>query len=296
MDENDKLSQEFFQLSRINNIPIYLHWSFLISILVIFIVTRFDGLKTIYYGVGYSLIVLSHTLGHLLAAKFFGIKVLAIDVSAMSGRCRITSTSQLMKDLVFYSSGLLAQIALFVVAVTIINLTALSDSPFGSCLYRSFTWINTGIFTINLFLRSGPDGRLTEGRALVKFLSLSWKIRKLDARINSVISPVFSPDTRLLSREGFKPDNFTVGIEILNDNTTPMDFVVEMLINVLDLDASKALDAMAEIHVNGGKLFSMPNEKAAVKAVQLINDAVQKNHHQLICRVARLDALNEPNQ
>jgi hypothetical protein len=41
-------------------------------------------------------------------------------------------------------------------------------------------------------------------------------------------SPVFPPETSLLQVEGFVPAGFLCGIEIMNDNLTPMAFVVSV--------------------------------------------------------------------
>jgi hypothetical protein len=75
--------------------------------------------------------------------------------------------------------------------------------------------------------------------------------------------PVFPPDTRLLTIKGLVPQGFLTGIEILNDKTTPMEFVVTTLMRHLNLDHDGAVSLMLAIHNKGGSVISLPSMQRA---------------------------------
>jgi hypothetical protein len=54
-------------------------------------------------------------------------------------------------------------------------------------------------------------------------------------------SPVFAPETARVAKEGFAPLGFQYGIEILNDNLTPMAFVVSVLQRHVQLSEPDAI-------------------------------------------------------
>lgn len=97
-------------------------------------------------------------------------------------------------------------------------------------------------------------------------------------------SPVFPTDTTLLQREGFVPDHFQYGVEIFNDNTTPMPFVVKTLKENLKITEKKAIDIMLEIHAKGGVIIPLESmEQARYVADAITSDADRMNHN-LVCR------------
>jgi ATP-dependent Clp protease adaptor protein ClpS len=103
---------------------------------------------------------------------------------------------------------------------------------------------------------------------------------------------LFDAETRLVGKDGFTIPNSEFGIEILNDDATPMDFVVEQLVAHLGLARQQAVEAMLRIHVHGGALFPMLSEADAVSASERISLAALQHRHPLICRFAdfrRLD-------
>ena len=77
-------------------------------------------------------------------------------------------------------------------------------------------------------------------------------VRKPDA---TLASPVLPPGTSLLSLPDFVPPGFTQGIEILNDNTTPMEFVVAVLSAHVGLSTEESVHMMVRIHTRGGALI-----------------------------------------
>ena len=80
-----------------------------------------------------------------------------------------------------------------------------------------------------------------------------WRLHR-EQRMRSE-SPVLPPDTSLLAIQEFVPPGFTQGIEILNDNTTHMKFVIALLMSVMGQSEEEATRTMLEIHRKGGALL-----------------------------------------
>jgi ATP-dependent Clp protease adapter protein ClpS len=95
---------------------------------------------------------------------------------------------------------------------------------------------------------------------------------------------VLSPETSLLSIPELVPANFRWGVEILNDNSTPMEFVVEILQAQLKLAYAEAMAAMLDIHKRGGRLFPTANPADARRIAQTISAASSARGHLLVCR------------
>jgi ATP-dependent Clp protease adapter protein ClpS len=95
---------------------------------------------------------------------------------------------------------------------------------------------------------------------------------------------IFPPETSLLAQPKFVPAGFQHGVEILNDNTTPMEFVVNMLTGHIGLSHQEATRLMLSIHFRGGILLPLPSMADAEKAARAISAEARQNHHALICR------------
>jgi ATP-dependent Clp protease adapter protein ClpS len=102
-------------------------------------------------------------------------------------------------------------------------------------------------------------------------------------------SPVFQPDSSLLRMKGFVPAGFSCGIEIMNDNLTPMAFVVSVLQNCVGLSESDAIRTMLEIHTKGGALLPMPSIEESKRVAELVATEALRNSHPLVCRAVRLE-------
>lgn len=72
-------------------------------------------------------------------------------------------------------------------------------------------------------------------------------------------------------------------VVLLNDDYTPMEFVVEILQNFFHMDRSKATQVMLHVHTRGkGVCGVFPYEIAETKAA-LVNDYSRKHQHPLLC-------------
>jgi ATP-dependent Clp protease adapter protein ClpS len=102
-------------------------------------------------------------------------------------------------------------------------------------------------------------------------------------------SPVFPPDTPLLRKEGFTPAGFSCGLEFMNDNLTPMAFVVSVLQNFVGLNETAAIRTMLEIHKKGGVLFPMASFDESKRIAELIAAEARSKNHPLVCRAVRVE-------
>ncbi len=70
---------------------------------------------------------------------------------------------------------------------------------------------------------------------------------------------------------------------LLNDDFTPQDFVVVILMDIFNKSSEEAHKIMMHVHVNGiGECGVFPYEVAETK-VMLVMDAAQKSQHPLQC-------------
>ena len=74
-------------------------------------------------------------------------------------------------------------------------------------------------------------------------------------------------------------------VVIMNDDYTPMDFVVEVLESFFNLNREQATRVMLTIHTEGQATVGLyTRDVAETKAAQVV-DYAQQNQHPLLCRV-----------
>jgi ATP-dependent Clp protease adaptor protein ClpS len=75
---------------------------------------------------------------------------------------------------------------------------------------------------------------------------------------------------------------------MLNDDFTPMEFVVEVLQRFFLMNREKAMQVMLQVHTRGQASCGVfTKDVAETKAAQVIRYAREKNHP-LLCRVERV--------
>ncbi|MCU7850875.1 MAG: ATP-dependent Clp protease adaptor ClpS [Candidatus Thiodiazotropha sp. (ex Monitilora ramsayi)] len=264
-------------------IPIFIHWSFPIGGLVISAYAGFDLWKAFYYSIAYVLLIAIHEFGHVLAARMLKLKVFSIHISGIGGKCFLEKADSLRGVAMVYSGGLFAQMLLFAITFTYAKVFGLPDAVIGRCLIITFTIVNVFIFLVNIIPYKSPNGLGTDGYMLWRLL-----LHVVKGHPHPMLNPqgsslVFEPETSLLSIEELRPSGFSTGIEILNDNTTPMEFVVFMLTKHLGIKQDEAISLMLEIHTRGGLLIPLRLDKAIEVSVDIAED-VKTAGHQLVCR------------
>lgn len=78
-----------------------------------------------------------------------------------------------------------------------------------------------------------------------------------------------------------KPPLFRV--LLLNDDFTPMDFVVEILMDFFNMSEDKATHVMLQVHTQGVGLCGTYSKDVAETKVQMVNDYSREHHHPLMC-------------
>ncbi len=70
---------------------------------------------------------------------------------------------------------------------------------------------------------------------------------------------------------------------LLNDDFTPMDFVVEILMDFFSMTEEKATQIMLHVHTRGVGVCGVYSRDIAETKVQLVNDYSQQCQHPLLC-------------
>ncbi len=108
-------------------------------------------------------------------------------------------------------------------------------------------------------------------------MSDSWDDQGNDDQgVGSVLLETAKPKTK-------KPPLYKV--VLLNDDYTPMEFVVFVLEHFFSLDRPKATQVMLTVHTEGkGVCGVFPRDIAETKALQ-VSECAQQNDHPLKCEV-----------
>ena len=85
------------------------------------------------------------------------------------------------------------------------------------------------------------------------------------------------------------PTGFQHGVEVLNDNTTPMEVVVTALSQALSLSYTAATRVMLEIHDKGGKLIPTSSRAEAEQAAERIVSVARLRGHTFGCRAVSVE-------
>lgn len=74
---------------------------------------------------------------------------------------------------------------------------------------------------------------------------------------------------------------------LLNDDYTPMDFVVEVLTRFFGMNLEKATQVMLHVHTRGRGVCGIYTREIAEAKVAQVNDFSRQNQHPLLCTMER---------
>lgn len=74
---------------------------------------------------------------------------------------------------------------------------------------------------------------------------------------------------------------------LLNDDYTPMDFVVDVLMRFFALDAAKATQVMLHVHTRGRGVCGVFTREVAESKVAQVNEYARLNQHPLLCTMEK---------
>ena len=77
-------------------------------------------------------------------------------------------------------------------------------------------------------------------------------------------------------------------VVLLNDDFTPMDFVVEVLRNFFNLDQEQAVQVMLHVHTRGRGVCGVFTREVAETKVTHVNEYSRSHQHPLLCTMEKL--------
>lgn len=271
------------KIAEMRGVPIFIHWSLPAGGLVISVWAGFDLREAAYYCLAYTMLVAAHELGHVVAARSSGLKVIDVEISGVGGLCHVQRPRRLREAYLVYSGGVLAQLVLLALTLSYLAAYGQPTSVFGRCMVATFTLFNVLVLIMNLIPRKSPGRLASDGHVLFEL----WTTNGREILASEDVTVVFPPDTSLLSVDGFLPEGFATGLEILNDRTTPMDFVIDVLTKNLEQEREQAVKTMLAIHRTGGLLLALPSYERAEAIAQAITREARERGHPLVCRAVR---------
>jgi len=147
--------------------------------------------------------------------------------------------------------------------------------------------VNLVLAAINLVPGKLSDELATDGAVLWDLLLHAARGRPHPLAKLHAASPLFPFDTNLLTIEGVAPPGFQVGVGMFNDDSTPMEFVMDVLQRYLALDAEAAKGAMLRIHTQGAMLFALADRAQADAVADGITREARAKGHVLVCRAVQ---------
>ncbi|WP_347986867.1 ATP-dependent Clp protease adapter ClpS [Methylomonas sp. AM2-LC] len=70
---------------------------------------------------------------------------------------------------------------------------------------------------------------------------------------------------------------------LLNDDFTPMDFVVEVLTDFFNMSQERATQVMLQVHTQGVGVCGTYSKDVAETKVHIVNNYSREHHHPLMC-------------
>lgn len=70
---------------------------------------------------------------------------------------------------------------------------------------------------------------------------------------------------------------------LLNDDFTPMDFVVEVLTDFFGMGRERATQVMLQVHTQGVGICGTFSKDVAETKVHIVNEYSREHHHPLMC-------------
>lgn len=74
-------------------------------------------------------------------------------------------------------------------------------------------------------------------------------------------------------------------VVLLNDDFTPMDFVVDILMTFFGMNEEKATQVMLHVHTRGVGVCGIFSRDLAETKVRLVNDHSRQHQHPLLCEM-----------
>ena len=76
-------------------------------------------------------------------------------------------------------------------------------------------------------------------------------------------------------------------VVLLNDDYTPMDFVVDVLVRFFGMNIEKATQVMLHVHTRGRGVCGVFTREVAESKVAQVNEYARLNQHPLLCTMEK---------
>ncbi len=284
----------FVEAFRIHGAPVFVHWTLLLidlciaaHVYVVASVFFVDADWRVVMVIGcccvYTMSIAAHEFGHATAARFAGLKVHYIQLSASRSYCRTDLPRSIRSAFFLLSAGPLANLVLLAVAASYVAAFGWPPAVLGQCVIYAFAICNVVIFILTL-IPYRWRAYVSDGLVLWQLLMHVVRDAPYPWLVPKSISKVFPPQTSLLAKACMKPVGFKTGLEILNDDKTPMDFVIRTFMRNLKIDEASATTVMIMIHNNGGVLLPTRDIREAERIALEIAEDCRTYSQPLICR------------
>jgi Zn-dependent protease len=152
---------------RVLGVPFLFHWSFPVAgigiglaIASLFVTTSLSLSVQVFLWTTSAVVILvvAHEIGHAVAARIVSLRVVAIVIAHVGGRCFVDPPPPPRADLVLSAGGVLMQLALFAVTVTALWAIGAPTTLALKCVVLVLTGGNIVLMVINLLPYGGSDG------------------------------------------------------------------------------------------------------------------------------------------
>lgn len=279
---------DFIRVGHLWGALVEIHWVLPLMGTLLLFVEYCAAWKVGCFILGMTLLVIIHELGHATMAQFLNVPLFRIEIKALSGYCQIDYPRQISHSALVWSAGLLAQLVVLLLTWLYVTLEGWPASGWGSALAQCFTRFNIYLMVFNLIPSRHKDGVPNDGKVLWDLYRHVYHKHPLPSVVilNQEKSPIFSPDQHLLDLPQFRNSDFVQGVEILNNDSTTMVFVMDLLLRHLGLTEEEASERMFEIHNQGGVLIPVHSPAASRAAVAAMIADIQAAGSSLVCRYA----------
>jgi ATP-dependent Clp protease adaptor protein ClpS len=98
-----------------------------------------------------------------------------------------------------------------------------------------------------------------------------------------------TPDSQLLEKEktAVKPPAM-YNVLLLNDDYTPMEFVIDVLARFFSMDMEKATEVMLKVHYEGKAICGTYTAEVAETKVAQVTVYSKNNEHPLLCTMEQV--------
>ena len=283
---SDKWSN--LRLITIVGVPVFLNWTFFVGAFPIAVFTGFDLEMARNYCLAYTALIVLHELGHVLAARSLNLKVHSVHMTLLGGHCLFQRPNGARQTLIIYAAGLVVQVLLLVLTVLWFLVLGPPETPWTRSVFNTFVFVNIGLMLLILVPLELGNGVRSDGSILWQLLMHVLKGVPQPFPNLHLASTVFAPETSLENMPSMVPPGFTTGIEFLNDDTTPMEFVVVVLAQYLLLERERAIEMMLKVHGEGGMLIPVEGLEASQAIAKAICADAAAKGYALVCRAIDL--------